>query len=145
MAGASAAHGAVRVNCGARDENVCKLRWAWERKVPELKRSVFVVPAADFKSGRPHVLVLNDVAWRVVEECRGQHDEFVFVWHRERVKNVDEEPAMPYRPIETINNGSRRPGGPPDSRASVCTTCVTPFGQRLRDAGVAEEDRALLQ
>ena len=38
------------VNCGARDENVCKLRWAWERKVPELKRSVFVIPAADFKS-----------------------------------------------------------------------------------------------
>lgn len=133
------------VNCGARDENVCKLRWAWERKVPELKRSVFVIPAADFKSGRPHVLILNDVAWRVVEECRGQHDEFVFVWHRERVKNIDEEPAMPYRPIDTMNNNgfqkARRAAGL--ERVRVHDLRHT-FGQRLRDAGVAEEDRALL-
>ena len=133
------------VNCGARDENVCKLRWAWERKVPELKRSVFVIPAGDFKSGRPHVLVLNDVAWRVVEECRGQHDEFVFVWRRERVKNIDEEPAMPYRPIETMNNNgfqkARRAAGL--ERVRVHDLRHT-FGQRLRDAGVAEEDRALL-
>ena len=133
------------VNCGARDENVCKLRWAWERKVPELKRSVFVIPAADYKSQRPHVVVLNDVAWRIVEECRGQHDEFVFVWRRERVKNIDEEPAMPYRPIDTINNNgfqkARRAAGL--ERVRVHDLRHT-FGQRLRDAGVAEEDRALL-
>ena len=44
------------LNCGARDDNVCRLQWAWERKVPELERSVFVISAADFKGQRPHLL-----------------------------------------------------------------------------------------
>jgi integrase len=35
---------------------------------------------------------------------RGRHDEFAFVWRRERVRNLDRPPAMPYRPIETMNN-----------------------------------------
>lgn len=91
------------------------------------------------------MLVLNDVAWRIVEECRGQHDEFVFVWRRERVENIDEEPVMPYGPIDTItNNGfqkARRTAGL--ERVRVHDLRHT-FGQRLRDAGVAEEDRALL-
>ncbi len=104
-----------------------------------------MVPAAVFKSQRPLVLVLNDVAWRIVEECPGQHDEFVFVWRRERVKNIDEEPVMPYGPIDTItNNGfqkARRTAGL--ERVRVHDLRHT-FGQRLRDAGVAEEDRALL-
>jgi integrase len=92
------------LNCGARDDNVCALRWAWERKVPELDRSVFVIPAAEFKGKRAHVLVLNDVASKIIEECRGTHDEFVFVWRRERVKNFDEEPAMNYSRVHTMNN-----------------------------------------
>jgi len=133
------------LNCGARDHNVCRLRWAWERKVPELERSVFVIPAAEFKGQRPHVLILNDVAARLVEESRGDHDEFVFVWRRERVKNFDEEPVMPYRPVDTMNNtafqNARRAAKL--ERVRVHDLRHT-FGQRLRDAGVAEEDRALL-
>jgi len=133
------------LNCGARDDNVCKLQWAWERKVPELDRSVFVVPAEEFKGKRPHVLVLNDVAARIIEECRGAHDEFVFVWRRERVKNFEDEPVMPYRPVHTMNNTafqSARRAAKLD-RVRVHDLRHT-FGQRLRDAGVAEEDRALL-
>jgi hypothetical protein len=41
-------------------------------------------------------LVCNSVAQDIIEAARGQHDEFVFVWRRERVKNLDEEPVMPY-------------------------------------------------
>ena len=85
---------------------------SWERKVLESRGSAFVIPASEFKSKRPHVLILNDVAARIVEECRGQHDEFVFAWRRERVKNVEDEPVMPFRPIQTMNNtayqGARR-------------------------------------
>ena len=40
------------VNTGARDANVCGLRWAWEVPVPELKRSVFVIPPEFFKVNR---------------------------------------------------------------------------------------------
>jgi integrase len=133
------------LNCGARDDNVCRLQWAWERKVPELERSVFVIPAAEFKGQRPHVLILNDVATRIVEECRGDHDEFVFVWRRERVKNIEDEPVMPYRPVHTMNNtafqNARRAAKL--ERARVHDLRHT-FGQRLREAGVTEEDRALL-
>lgn len=133
------------LNCGARDDNVCKLRWQWERAVPELKRSVFVIPAKEFKGKRPHVLVLNDVAWKIVESCRGVDEEFVFVWRRERVKNVDVEPVMLYRSVHTMNNTAfqtaRRKAGL--DRLRVHDLRHT-FGQRLRDAGVSEEDRALL-
>jgi integrase len=94
---------------------------------------------------RPDVLVLNDVASRIVEECRGQHGEFVFVWRRERVKNIEDEPVMPYRPVATMNNtafqGARRAAKL--ERVRVHDLRHT-FGQRLREAGVAEEDRALL-
>jgi integrase len=133
------------LNCGARDDNVCRLKWAWERKVPELERSVFVIPAAEFKGQRPHVLVLNDVAAKIVEECRGVHDGFVFVWRRERVKNIEDEPVMAYQPVQTTNNtafqNARRAAKL--VRARVHDLRHT-FGQRLREAGVTEEDRALL-
>ena len=49
------------VNTGLRDSNVCGLQWSWEVPLPELDRSVFVVPAESFKSKRDHVVILNDV------------------------------------------------------------------------------------
>lgn len=133
------------VNTGARDENVCGLRWEWEVPVPELQRSVFVVPGTAFKSKRPHVLVLNDTAWRVVEEQRGRHGEFVFVYRRERVVNVEKPPVMKYHRVRTMNNtafqSARESAGLP--RVRVHDLRHT-YAQRLRDAGVTEEDRALL-
>ncbi|MES2191294.1 MAG: tyrosine-type recombinase/integrase [Pseudomonadota bacterium] len=133
------------LNTGARDDNICGLRWEWEVKVPELGRSVFVVPAAEFKGKRVHVLILNDVAWDIVEACRGRHKKYVFVYRREREKNFDREPAMAFHRIGTMNNT-----GYQAARASVGLQKVRihdlrhTFAQRLRDAGVSDEDRALL-
>ncbi|WP_409884794.1 tyrosine-type recombinase/integrase [Acidovorax sp.] len=133
------------LNTGARDANVCRLRWEWERQLPELGRSVFVIPPAEFKTNRTHVLILNDAAWSVVQECRGMHPEFVFTYRRERVKNLHLAPAMDYKPIATMNNtafqNARSAAGL--ERMRVHDLRHT-FGQRLRDAGVPEEDRALL-
>lgn len=133
------------LNTGARDENVCGLRWEWEVPVPEVQRSVFVVPAAEFKSKRPHVLVLNDVAWRIVEEQRGRHPEYVFVYRMERVVHLDRKPAMKYRRVGTMNNTAfqtaREAAGLPMVRVHDFRHT---FAQRLRDASVSEEDRALL-
>lgn len=133
------------LNTGARDENVCGLRWAWEVPVPEVKRSVFVVPASEFKGKRPHVLILNDVASRIIEEQRGKHKEFVFVYRRERVKKLDIEPKMEYRRVETINNTAFQSAR---TKAGLAAVRVHDFrhtyGQRLRDAGVQGEDRNLL-
>jgi len=49
------------VNTGLRDNNVCGLQWSWEVSVPEVRRSVFVIPAEAFKSKCAHVVILNDV------------------------------------------------------------------------------------
>jgi len=61
------------VNTGLRDSNVCGLQWDWEVPLPELGRSVFVIPAESFKSKRDHVVILNDAAWSVVQAQRGAH------------------------------------------------------------------------
>lgn len=133
------------LNTGARDDNICRLQWSWERRLPDLERSVFVIPAEEFKGKRPHVLILNDAAWKIVEACRGRHKDFVFVWRRERVKNFDQAPAMDYQPVGTMNNtafqSARKLVGL--ERMRVHDLRHT-FGQRLRDAGVPAEDRALL-
>jgi integrase len=141
------------VNTGARDDNICGLLWSWERPVPELERSVFLIPAEEFKSKRPHVLVLNDVAWRIVEEARaiarnaaaGDDVDHVFVWRRERVKNVAQAPAMAWSAVDTINNSGYQTARTAAKLPQVRVHDLRhTYAQRLRDAGVAEEDRALL-
>ena len=131
------------VNTGMRDENICGLRWEWERKVPELGTSVFVIPAQEFKSNRKHVAILNDIAAKIIESCRGAHKEFVFTYRRE-VKDPKIEPPKPDR-IETINNNGWQKAR---KRAGLAQVRVHDlrhtFGQRLRDAGVSNEDRAVL-
>ena len=126
------------VNTGCRDENVAGLRWSWERKIPELGRSVFVIPAEEFKGNRPHVVILNDVAWNVIEARRGKHDEYVFTY-------CNEKKSLPPDRIDTINNTAWQKAR---SRAKLAQVRVHDlrhtFGQRLRDAGVSNEDRAVL-
>lgn len=86
------------LGCGARDDNVCMLKWAWDRKVPRLDRSVLMVS-------------------RTSRRC-------------------------PYRPVHTMNNSAflcaRRTARLDRARGHDLRHA---FGQRLRDAGVAEEDR----
>ena len=128
------------LNTGVRDDVVCNLRWEWEIRVPELGMSVFEVPREHVKGRRQtRVVVCNGVAQSVVEGARGQHAEFVFVWRRERVKNIDRTPAMQYRPIEAMNNtgwqNARRSAGLGDLHVHDLRHTV---GMRLREAGVAE-------
>jgi len=132
------------VNTGARDDNICGLRWAWERDVPEIGRSVFVVPAAEFKGKRDHVLILNDVAWQIVQSQRGKHPDFVFVYRRERVKNLDREPEMQYHRITGMGNTAFQTARTKAGLSVRVHDFRHTFGLRLRAAGVAAEDRKLL-
>jgi integrase len=128
------------LNTGVRDDVVCSLRWEWEIRVPQLGVSVFEVPRQHVKGRRrTRIVVCNSVAQSVVEAARGQHEEFVFVWRRERVKNIDSEPAMKYRPIEAMNNtawqNARRRAGLGDLHVHDLRHTV---GMRLRETGVPE-------
>ena len=66
------------INTGLRQSNLCGLQWTWEVAVPEIARSVFVIPAEAFKTKRPHVTILNDVAWSIIKAQRGSHPIWVF-------------------------------------------------------------------
>jgi integrase len=119
------------VNTGLRDSNVCGLQWAWEVSVPELGRSVFVIPPEAFKTKRPHVVVLNDIAWSIVKAQRSIHPIWVFPFRGRR--------------INTMNNS-----GWQDARCDAGLTLVRihdlrhSFACRLRAAGVSTEDREAL-
>lgn len=123
------------VNSGAREEEICGLRWEWERRVEGTDVVVFVVPGTVAKNGRDRILVLNDVARSVVESVRGQHAAWVFVYQQAG----SDRPAGR---VARINNTAWR---------RACRTAALDvhvhdlrhtFGRRLRAAGVAEEDRA---
>lgn len=68
------------VNTGCREQEVCQLRWEWERTIPDLKTSVFVLPEAFTKTSTERVVVLNAVAERVVASRRGVNKDFVFTY-----------------------------------------------------------------
>ena len=119
------------VNTGLRESNVCGLEWMWEVAVPEVGRSVFVIPPRAFKSNRAHVAVLNDVAWAIVQAQRGLHPIWVF----------------PYRGrcVSTMNNTAwQRVRQEEDLRAVRIHDLRYTFGCRLRAAGVSAEDREAL-
>jgi len=119
------------VNTGLRDSNVCGLEWTWEVAIPELGRSVFVIPPEAFKSKRPHVVILNDVAWSIVEAQRSLHPIWVFPFRGRRIDRMN-------------NNGwqrARRDAGLPLVRVHDLRHS---FACRLRAAGVSAEDREAL-
>ena len=119
------------VNTGLRESNLCGLQWPWELHVPEVGRSVFVIPPEAFKSKRPHVVILNEVAWSIIQAQRGQHPIWVF----------------PYRDrhVATMNNTAWQ-----RARREVALQAVRihdlrhTFVCRIRAAGVSMEDREVL-
>lgn len=69
------------VNTGCRDQEICKLRWSWEVKVPIAEiGSVFIIPGDKTKNGEDRLVVLNRTARLVIERQRGKHPEIVFVY-----------------------------------------------------------------
>jgi integrase len=137
-----------KVNTGLREQEVCKLRWDYEVKVPELNTSVFIIPGERIKNGEERLVVLNRVAKSVVESVRGRHPVFVFV----RAHKKEGEP----RPVTKMNNtawkaareraedawaeqhGESAPAG---LRKIRVHDLKHTFGRRLRAAGVSFEDR----
>ena len=119
------------VNTGLRESNVCGLEWAWEVPVPEVGRSVFVIPPEAFKSKRAHVVILNDAAWSIVEAQRGLDPIWVFP-HRGRRMSTMNKPAW---------QRARREA---DLRAVRIHDLRHTFARRLHAAGVPAEDRDAL-
>lgn len=107
------------------------LQWTWEVQIPEIGRSVFVIPAEAFKSKRPHVVILNDAAWSIVQTQRGKHPIWVFPYKGHAVRTMN----------NTAWQKARQAIGVPKVRVHDLRHT---FGARLRASGVSYEDRAAL-
>lgn len=143
-----------KANCGPREREVCRLKWSWERRMPELEtdgkpRSVFLLPANVTKNGEDRVLILNDVAQSIVEEMRGQHPEYVFTYenlkrkrkrgpldrmHSSGWRAARKRAAEQYKEVF----GRECPDG---FRRFRMHDLRHTYGRRLRAAGVGLEDR----
>src|SRR5271166_4166068 len=137
-----------KVNTGLREQEVCKLQWDYEVKVPELETSVFIIPGEQIKNGEERLVVLNRVAASVVESVRGLHPVYVFVHARKK----DGESG----PVTKINNTAWKAAreraadkwtqqhgepAPAGFRSIRVHDLKHTFGRRLRAAGVSFEDR----
>jgi hypothetical protein len=134
-----------KVNTGLREQEVVNLRWAWEVKVPEFDASVFVIPREYVKNTIDRYVVLNRIARSAIDNCRGDHPEFVFTYRGIPVtkiynsgwKAARRRAAARYE----LKIGSACPKG--FRRIRVHDLKHT-YGHRLRGAGVSFEDRQLL-
>jgi hypothetical protein len=68
------------VHIGARQEEICGLRWAWYRDP-----RYFALPETHTKSGRSRPLILNSTARAIVEQRRSIHPEYVFTYEGHRI------------------------------------------------------------
>lgn len=115
------------VNTGSRDREICRLRWDWEFKLPEIG-SIFIIPGELVKNGEDRLIVLNHLAHEVIENQRGKNAEFVFVYKNKPIKHM-------------LNTGwrlARKKVNLPQVRVHDLKHT---FGRRLRAAGVSYEDR----
>lgn len=137
------------LNSGVRDDVVCSLEWEWEvRGIDEIGgNSIFIVPAehvkGEIENKKEQVIVCNDVAQSLIESMRGKHATRVFVWRRERVKNLDQAPLMAYRPVQSMNNtawqNARQKANLGDLHVHDLRHTV---GMRLREANVGEKTKS---
>lgn len=119
--------GLFAVNTGCRSNEICNLKWEWEIKIPELCTSVFLIPSKIVKNNEERLVVLNNIARSIIEEVRGCHPEYVFVY-----KN---------KPITKMTNSAWLKAR---KRANVLVRVHDlkhTFGRRLRAAGISFEDR----
>lgn len=117
------------VNTGCRDQEICKLRWDWEVKVPISEiGSVFIIPGNYTKNGEDRLIVLNTIARSIVEQQRSKPTEFVFSFRGKSLsrimnsawKRVRKKVNLPHVRVHDLKHT---------------------FGRRLRSAGVSFEDR----
>ncbi|MCU1760084.1 tyrosine-type recombinase/integrase [Pseudomonas sp. 14P_8.1_Bac3] len=148
-----------KVNTGSREQEVCKLRWDWEIRVPELETSVFLIPSgfggrhekAGVKNGDERLVVLNRVAMSVIDGQRGLHRDLVFPYGQPdqfgptAIHRMNDTAWKKAR-VRAAAKWEKEHGSPahPGFRSIRIHDLKHTFGRRLRAAGVTEEDRKAL-
>lgn len=125
------------VHTGCRDQEICQLRWEWERTIPRLETSVFIIPGSYVKNGDDRLIILNKIARSIIEGQRGKHDEFVFTYER-KYKNRRSVVKNLTRMFNSAWLRARTAANLPSVRVHDLRHT---FATRLRHAGVSFEDR----
>jgi integrase len=134
-----------KVNTGTRCREVCKLRWDWEFRVEGLDRPLFVIPATLVKNRRPRYVILNDVAWRIIERRRSlkrPEDTHVFLFDGHPIGTMNNSAWKKAR-VRAAGKHQRLTGyeAPPGFRSVRVHDLKHTFGMRLLAAGVSMELR----
>lgn len=118
------------VNTGLRDAELCGLRWEWEAQIRGTEGSVFMLPADHHKgghtTGQEGLVILNRIAQSILEDQRGRHPDYVFIFRSE--------------PIGRMNNSAWRTARRKTEMDIRVHDLRHTFGRRLRAAGVRHED-----
>ncbi len=140
-----------KVNSGPREQEVCQLSWEWEVPVPEIGRSVFIVPGEIVKNKDDRLLILNDVAWSIIQGQRGLHPVYVFPYGQTKEKVDDRWRIVKGGiPLRWMNNSAwerawKEAGLPVGAEYTRGVHNLKhTFGRRLRAAGVPYETRQVL-
>lgn len=123
------------VNAGPRERQISRLKWAWERKLPQLGQGIFCFDVPTSKNGNPIRLFLNSEAREMVNQCRGEHPEYVFTCKGRVVYQMNNTAWQ--NAIEKIGLRNCRGEDQHFRVHDLRVTCAT----RLRDLGVSVEDR----
>ena len=117
------------VNTGCREQEICKLCWDWEIKIPSLPHLLlFLIPSELVKNGEERLVVCNEIARGVVESRRNVHSRYVFTYQGKPVKRMN---ATAWRKArERVHLEHVR-----------VHDLKHTFGRRLRAEGVSFEDR----
>ena len=117
-----------KVNTGCREKEVCRLRWEWEYRVPELDTTVFIIPSKYVKNKHDRLVIMNSIAKSVIKSVRRKHRDFVFTYKG--------------KPVHQMNNSAwKRWRARADLPMVRIHDLKHTFGHRLRAAGVSFEDR----
>jgi integrase len=142
-----------KVNAGCREQEVCKLSWAWEIDVPELETSVFLIPAefggrfekSGVKNREERLVVLNDVAKSVIDGQRGLHPVWVFPYEGRALHRMNDSAWRKARKRSAVKWKEETGKEPHQYFDQVRVHDLKhTFGRRLRAAGISEEDRQVL-
>jgi integrase len=145
LAGHLAKMALFKVNTGLREQEAVNLRWLWEVSVPELDTSVFVVPRSFVKNGLDRFVVLNRIARSVVDDCRGEHPEFVFTRRGKPLTRIYNSGWKAARRRASKRYTSEFGRSCPKGFQSIRVHDLKhTYGHRLRATGVGFEDRKLL-
>jgi integrase len=120
------------INTGCRAKEVLGLKWEWFHTEPTSGIQYFIIPGEEHKNGQDRIVVLNGVALRVTNQCRGVHPVFVFTYEGEPVKRINSSAFQSARRRASVKL-------PSIAKSHVHSWRHT-FGTRLRNQALCPEE-----